>query len=181
MWGQTQGKRVTWIQINIKKKKEKETSLETAASQWMEFHFLFSSTMQGLGLFVRHLLDTPRRRTQSAFSSGQLLMFKTVIAAEGARRAECLRLRVFKSLLTSHATAMCMHQYTCRAWEYWGERTGGMASRQGGGAHRGRDRHSNRKSFPAAGLQMKRLIVSSRHYRRYRRCRAQISAGELDN
>lgn len=109
---------------------------------------------------VRCVICTLQCTTQSAYSPSQLLMCRRVktVKAERGSWVECLRLRVFKSLSTSHATAMCMLQYTCRAWEYWGERTRGMASRHGGGAHRGRDRLSNRKSFPAAGAQTKRLI-----------------------
>lgn len=56
---------------------------------------------------------------------------------ETAVCVECLRLRVFKSLPTSHATAMCTRHYTCRGWEYWSERTRGRASRRVGGVHRG--------------------------------------------
>lgn len=54
--------------------------------------------------------------------------------SEGEKCVECLWLRVFKSLPTSHATAMCTRQYTCRGCEYWSERTGGRASRYVGGA-----------------------------------------------
>lgn len=109
---------------------------------------------------VRCVICTLQCTTQSADSPSQLLMCRRVKTAKAERGSwvECLRLRVFKSLSTSHATAMCMLQYTCRAWEYWGERTRGMASRHGGGAHRRRDRLSNRKSFPAAGAKKNKTL-----------------------
>lgn len=72
---------------------------------------------------------------------------------------ECLRLRVFKSLATSHATAMCMHQYTCRAWEYWGERTRGMANRRGGGAHEGEGQTQQQEEFPCCWTSLDLLLM----------------------
>lgn len=56
---------------------------------------------------------------------------------QAERRLECLQLRVFKSLLTSHATAMCTRRNTCRGWECSTEGTRGRASTHVGGAHRG--------------------------------------------
>lgn len=61
-------------------------------------------------------------KTQSAFRPGQLLMsgrVRTLQTHGGGRggegrRRERLRLRVFKSLPASHATAMCALRYTCR-------------------------------------------------------------------
>lgn len=73
---------------------------------------------------------------------------------------ECLRLRVFKSLATSHATAMCMHQYTCRAGEYWGERTRGMANRRGGGAHRGEGQTQQQEEFPCCWTSLDLLLMT---------------------
>lgn len=71
----------------------------------------------------------------------------------GERRPERLQLRAFKSLLSSHATAMCARVHV-PSLRVLGQRTGGMASRCGGGAHEGGGPPlSNRKSFHAAAAQ----------------------------
>lgn len=99
-------------------------------------------------------MNQPYSNDKIWFSPSQLLMCRRVKTAlrdrvrEREECVECLRLRVFKSLLTSHTTAMYTCRYTCGGWEYWSERTRGRASRHVGGVHRGRDRLSNRKRFP---------------------------------